>query len=66
MELARLSHTSPDQERRPRRENDADDNAPEMNDTSASSADLYDMLGYRGAVTTTTTQQWLAMRCLSF
>ena len=66
MEVSRATQTRPDVGRRPRREADADDDATEMEAAPAAPADLYDMLGYRGPKGTVTTQQWLAMRCLSF
>ena len=65
MEMITQSH--PEMERRPRREADADDDATAQEEAApAAPADLYDMLGYRGLKSTVTTQQWLAMRCLSF
>ena len=44
---------------------DAADDAPDIDGAPAAPADLYDMLGYRGTGSTVTTQQWLAMRCIS-
>jgi len=61
-----ITQTRPEMERRPRREADADDDATEMEAAPAAPTDLYDMLGYRGPKGTVTTQQWLAIRCLSF
>ena len=66
MEVTRSAQTRPDPGRRQRREADADDDAIEMEAAPAAPADLYDMLGYRSPKATVTTQQWLAMRCLSF
>ena len=60
-----ITQTHPDTERRQRRLVEADDNAIDVEAPSKDSADLYDMLGYRGTGGTATTQQWLAMRCLS-
>ena len=61
-----ITQTHPDMERRQRREADATDDTADIGGASAGPADLYDMLGYRGAGGTVTTQQWLALRCLSF
>ena len=66
MEVTRLAQPRPDVGRRPRREADADDAATEMEAAPAAPADLYDVLGYRASGSSVTTQQWLAMRCLSF
>ena len=66
MEVMRSAQTRPDVGRRPRREADADDDATEMEAAPAAPADLYGMLGYRDAANAVTTQQWLAMRCISF
>lgn len=66
MEVTRLAQTRPDVGRRPRREADADDDATEPEAAPAAPTDMYDLLGYRGPEGTVTTQQWLAMRCLSF
>ena len=66
MEVTRASKGRPDVGRRPRREADADDDATEMEAAPAAPADMYGMLGYRDAASAVTTQQWLAMRCLSF
>ena len=61
-----ITQTHPDMERRQRREADATDDTADIEGASAGPADLYDMLGYRGTGGTVTTQQWLALRCLSF
>lgn len=66
MEVTRTAQSRPDPGRRQRREADADDDAPDMEAAPAAPTDLYDMLGYRGPKGSVTTQQWLAMRCLSF
>jgi hypothetical protein len=52
----------PDLRQPPRREADA---ATEVETPPEVPADLYDILGYRAAGSTVTTQQWLSMRCLS-
>jgi len=66
MEATRLDQTRPDIGRRPRREADADDDATEMEAAPEAPADMYDMLGYRAVGSSVTTQQWLAIRCISF
>ena len=66
MEVTRASQGRPDVGRRPRREADADDDATEMEAAPAAPADLYDVLGYRAVGSSVTTQQWLAIRCISF
>ena len=66
MDVTRLAQTRPDVGRRPRRGADADDDATEEEAAPAAPTDLYEMLGYRGPKGTVTTQQWLAIRCLSF
>ena len=44
---------------------DATDDATDIDGAPAAPADIYDMLGYLGAGSTVTTQQWLTMRCIS-
>ena len=66
MEIARAVQTRPDLGRRPKREADADDDAEEMQAAPAAPADMYDMLAFRKADSTVTTQQWLAIRLLEF
>ena len=66
MDVMTLNKARLDMGRRPRREADADDDATEMEAVPAAPADLYDVLGYRTAGSSVTTQQWLSMRCLSF
>ena len=61
-----ITQTHPDMERRQHHRADADDNAIDVETPSKDPVDFYDMLGYRGAGGTVTTQQWLAMRCISF
>lgn len=60
-----ITQTNPDMERRHLREVDATDDTADIDGAPAIPADLYDILGYRGTGGTVTTQQWLAMRCLS-
>ena len=61
-----ITQTHPDMERRQHHRTDADDNAIDVETPSKDPVDLYDMLGYRDAASAVSTQQWLAMRCLSF
>ena len=66
MEMMRTTQTRPDTGRRQRGEADIDDDAIDKAASSEGAEDLYDVLGFRRAVTTVTTQQWLSMRCISF
>ena len=65
MEATRASQGCPDVGRRPRREADDADDASEK-ESPAAPADLYDVLGSRAVGSSVTTQQWLAIRCISF
>ena len=66
MEVTSLAQARPDLRRRPKGERDAAaDDSDDMESPAAGPADLYDVLGYRRSASTITTQQWLAMRCIT-